>query len=133
MKKSTGAIGVVVVLGAAYLGATWYVGKEAQKTIEEAVAQANTRIAKYLGPEAAGSVKIDIADYQRRFFSSDIVYTAHLQDAEGKPMELALHDHLQHGPFPLNALRAGYVAPLDRKSTRLNSSHQCASRMPSSA
>src|SRR3546814_16395932 len=101
MKKSTGAIGVVVVLGAAYLGATWYVGKEAQKTIEEAVAQANTRIAKYLGPEAAGSVKIDIADYQRRFFSSDIVYTAPLQDAEGKPMELALHDHWQHGPFPL--------------------------------
>src|SRR3546814_5456197 len=27
----------------------------------------------------------------------------------------------------------GAVAPLDRKSTRLNSSHYCASRMPSSA
>jgi uncharacterized protein YdgA (DUF945 family) len=112
MKKSTGVIGVVVVLGAAYLGATWYVGKEAQKTIEQAVAQANTRLARYLGPEAAGGVKIGIADYQRRFFSSDVVYTVHMKDPDGKPLDLALHDHLQHGPFPLSALQAGHVAPL---------------------
>lgn len=112
MKKSTGVIGVVVVLGAAYLGATWYVGKEAQKTIEQAVAQANTRLARYLGPDTDGGVKIGIADYQRRFFSSDVVYTVHMKDPDGKPVDLALHDHLQHGPFPLGALQAGYVAPL---------------------
>src|SRR3546814_2222643 len=38
---------------------------------------------------------------------------------------------------PLNSLeaasRARTVSPRDRKSTRLNSSHYCASRMPSSA
>jgi uncharacterized protein YdgA (DUF945 family) len=112
MKKSTGVIGVVVVLGAAYLGATWYVGKEAQTTIEQAVAQANTRLARYLGPDTSGGVKIGIADYQRGFFSSDVVYTVHMKDPEGKPVELALHDHLQHGPFPLSALRSGHVAPL---------------------
>ncbi|UYO94866.1 YdgA family protein [Pollutimonas sp. M17] len=111
MKKSTGVIGVVVVLGAAYLGATWYVGKEARKTIEEAVAQANTRLARYLGPDADG-VKIGIADYQRRFFSSDVVYTVSLKDPDGKPVDLALHDHLQHGPFPLGALQEGHLAPL---------------------
>lgn len=112
MKKSTGVIGVVVVLGAAYLGATWYVGKEAQKTIEQAVAQANTRLARYLGSDTEGGVKIGIADYQRRFFSSDVVYTVHMKDPDGKPVDLALHDHLQHGPFPLGALQTGYVAPL---------------------
>ena len=30
-------------------------------------------------------------------------------------------------------LRAGTFAPRDRKSTRLNSSHRCTTRMPSSA
>ena len=32
-----------------------------------------------------------------------------------------------------NGLGAGLLAPIDRKSTRLNSSHSIASRMPSSA
>ena len=38
-------------------------------------------------------------------------------------------------PAPANALAAGIVAgpPVDRKSTRLNSSHRTVSRMPSSA
>ena len=30
-------------------------------------------------------------------------------------------------------IKIGYVSPLDRKSTRLNSSHEFVSRMPSSA
>ncbi|MGP1615276.1 MAG: DUF945 family protein, partial [Pollutimonas bauzanensis] len=34
MKKSAGVIGAVVILGGAYLGATWYVGKQAQAELE---------------------------------------------------------------------------------------------------
>ncbi|MGB3289385.1 MAG: YdgA family protein [Burkholderiaceae bacterium] len=111
MKKSTGLIGVVVVLGAAYLGATWYVGKEAQKTIEDAVVQANERLAQYLGPDA-DTVKVGIADYQRRFFSSDVLYTVTMKDPDGKLVDLSMRDHLQHGPFPLGALQEGHLAPL---------------------
>lgn len=113
MKKSTGVIGVIVVLGAAWLGTTWYVGKEAQKTIEEVVAQANQRIVTLLGPDLARSdLKIEINDYQRRFFSSEVVYTIHMKDGDDQPLDLTLRDHLQHGPFPLGALQSGEFAPM---------------------
>lgn len=113
MKKSTGVVGVVVVLGAAYLGATWYVGKQAQTTVERAVAQANERFAKVLGTDLGGSeLKLGISDYQRRFFSSDVTYALSLKDEDGKPVELILRDHMQHGPFPLDALRAGDFKPM---------------------
>src|SRR5690606_25060049 len=106
MKKSTGVVGVIVVLGAAYLGTTWYVGKEAQKAVERVVAQANERFAKALGTELGGSgLTLNIDDYQRRFFSSDVTYTLSLKDEDDKPIELILRDHLQHGPFPVDALR----------------------------
>jgi uncharacterized protein YdgA (DUF945 family) len=113
MKKSTGVVGVIVVLGAAYLGTTWYVGKEAQKTVERVVAQANERFAKALGTDLGGSsLTLKIDDYQRRFFSSDVTYTLSLKDEDGKPIELILRDHLQHGPFPVDALRVGDFMPM---------------------
>lgn len=113
MKKSTGVVGVIVVLGAAYLGTTWYVGKQAQKTIERVVAQANERFAKVLGTELGGSsLTLNINDYQRRFFSSDVTYAFSLKDEDGKPIELILRDHLQHGPFPVDALRVGDFMPM---------------------
>ena len=34
---------------------------------------------------------------------------------------------------PIEAAEAGIIVPIDRKSTRLNSSHEFVSRMPSSA
>ena len=37
------------------------------------------------------------------------------------------------GRHLIQAFQPGEVTPEDRKSTRLNSSHQCGSRMPSSA
>src|SRR3546814_6925428 len=43
-------------------------------------------------------------------------------------------DRMQEGSYYLFRINGGIVmAPLDRKRTRLNSSHYCATRMPSSA
>ncbi len=113
MKKSAGVIGAVVILGGAYLGATWYVGKQAQTELERVVAQANDRLLKVLGPDLGGSgIKLEITDYQRRFFSSDVAYSLHLKDEDGKPVDIKLRDHLQHGPFPLDALRSGDFTPM---------------------
>lgn len=113
MKKSTGVIGVIVVVGAVYLGTTWYVGQQAQATIEHAVAGANERISKVLGVDASASnLKFQIDNYQRHFFSSDVTYALRVKDKDGKQIELILHDQLQHGPFPLNALRAGDFTPM---------------------
>lgn len=113
MKKSTGIIGVVVLVGAAYVGASWYVGKQAQATLEHAVTQANERFAKVMGSELAGSgLKLVISDYKRHVFSSDVVYTLQIENAEGVATEYLFSDHLQHGPFPAAALQQGHFAPL---------------------
>lgn len=113
MKKSIGVLGVVIVLGVAYVGASWYIGKQAQSAIEQAVAQTNQRLIGVLGPDPEGAgPKIVIADYQRHVFSSDLVYSLELKDSDGKPVTLMLKDHLQHGPLPLGALRAGDLTPM---------------------
>ncbi|NYT59671.1 YdgA family protein [Alcaligenaceae bacterium] len=118
MKKSTGVLGVVVILGAAYVGTSWYVGMQAQKTIESAVVQANEQLAAWLNNEAAGTelqagaARLDIDQYERRLFSSDVLYTLRMKDKDGAPVDIALKDHLQHGPFPIDALRDGHFMPL---------------------
>lgn len=113
MKTSAKLLGIVVVLGVAYAGSSWYVGKRAQTVIEQAVVQANQRLVKMLGPDLGGSgLKVSIVDYKRGVFSSDVVYTLAMIGNDGKPMEFKLADHLQHGPFPIEALRAGSVAPM---------------------
>jgi len=113
MKKSSGVLGVVVVLALAYTAGSWYVGQQAQKAIEESVDQANQRVIKILGPDFNGSgLNIAISEYKRHVFSSDVVYSLRLKDVDGEPLEYLLSDHLQHGPFPVGALKDGQFAPL---------------------
>lgn len=113
VKKSTGVLGVVVILGVAYLGTTWYVGKRTQDVVHTAFAQANERVQGMLGKEADRSgVKMTIIEYHRGFFSSDVIYGLQAKDAQGAPLEIRLHDHIQHGPFPLGAIKAGDFRPL---------------------
>ena len=113
MKKSAGILSVVVVLGVAYAATTWYVGKRAQATIEQAVEQANQRLVTVLGPDLGGrGLKVAISEYKRHVFSSDVVYTLQLKDSNGKPVEYLLSDHLQHGPFPVSAVKSGNLSPL---------------------
>ncbi|HEY9279880.1 MAG TPA: YdgA family protein [Eoetvoesiella sp.] len=112
MKKSIGILGAVVVIGVAYAGASWYVGKQAQTTLERVVAQANQRFVSVLGPNLAGSgLKLAISDYKRHVFSSDVIYTLQLTDSSGQPGEYIFSDHLQHGPFPAAALKNGDFSP----------------------
>ena len=72
-----------------------------------------------------------IIDAQERIVYGNRAYVAFLEKEAGGPI----------GPiegYPLRLLRPGARLPevlvqKDRKSTRLNSSHRCLSRMPSSA
>lgn len=113
MKKSAKLLTAVVVLGAAYTAASWYVGKEAQATIEQLVERANERLAAVTGVNASdSSAKVAISEYKRHVFSSDVVYTLQVKNGQRGDVEYLLSDHLQHGPFPLAALRSGQFAPL---------------------
>lgn len=113
MRKSTGVLTAIAVVAVAYVGTTWYFGKQAQQSIEQAVARANESMAAALvSRRAAGAAKLTITEYRRRFFSSDIVYSMQVRDGSGRTQELLLGDHLQHGPFPLNAVAGGNLLPM---------------------
>lgn len=112
MKKSAVFAGSIVILAAAYTGLAWYVGKEAETTIRTAVEQANQRIGKMLGPDAALAAPVlQIQGYQRGVFSSQARYSFTL-DENGERVEFSLQDHMQHGPFPWDLLKQGSFTPL---------------------
>lgn len=113
MNKTTVIAGVIALAGVAYSGSAWYVGKQAQATIENGVQQANERVASLLGPDLTPTrFRIEIRDYRRGVFSSEAQYVIHTVDSQGKPLEYVLQDHLQHGPFPAALLRTGSVKPM---------------------
>ena len=111
MRKTTGILVAVVAVAAVYTGASWYVGQEAQKTIEQAVADANQHLGSAMVPQSSqDGVVLAVAEYRRGIFASDIVYSLRTQDDSGK--EYLLSDHLQHGPFPAAAVLAGNLVPM---------------------
>ncbi|MGO3397076.1 MAG: DUF945 family protein, partial [Serratia proteamaculans] len=71
MKKSLVAVSVIVVLGAAWTGASWYTGKLIEQRMGEVVDNANSQLKVYL-PKAG--VKLGYENYQRGIFSSKIRY-----------------------------------------------------------
>ncbi|AKM47893.1 DUF945 domain-containing protein [Edwardsiella anguillarum] len=104
MKKSAVAVAVIVVLGAAWSGASWYTGKLIEQRMDGEVARLNESLTQRL-PQAG--LKISYQDYQRGVFSSRVRYIiqadpAAKQDALLKPgQQLALNETISHGPFPL--------------------------------
>src|SRR5690606_20281917 len=88
-------------------------GKKTEETMVRVVNDANNRLVKALGPQAQSlGVRIEIADYQRAWFSSDVTYVIHTKDDQGEPFTIALDDHVGHGPFPVNALSDGNFMPM---------------------
>lgn len=113
MKKSTGVLTAVAVAVVAYVGTSWYMGKQVQQYIEHAVAQANEGMAQgLLSPPVEHGTKLTIAEYRRHVFSTDVVYSLQVQGTEGERHEFLLSDHLQHGPFPVAAALAGDLSPM---------------------
>lgn len=111
MRKTTGILAVVLAAAAAYTGASWYVGTQAQHAIEQAVAEANLRMSRsMLGQSSKGPAALVIAEYRRHVFSTDVMYALRIAGEPGE--EYLLSDHMQHGPFPLGALRSGKFVPM---------------------
>ncbi len=111
MNKAAVIAGVVVVAVAAYSGVSWYVGKESEDTIRAAIDRSNEQLAGSLADQDSISAKIEIADYDRGIFSSNARYSIIVRDGD-ETIELAMQDHMQHGPFPLDLVRQGNFAPM---------------------
>lgn len=111
MKTSTVIAGAILVGAAAYTGVAWYVGVRSEETIRTGVDQANARIIKTLGPDLGTSgARIDIGEYDRGLFSSEVRYTITIQ-GEDERLQVELADHMQHGPFPWGLLKQGSFVP----------------------
>ncbi|HGK4797394.1 TPA: YdgA family protein, partial [Yersinia enterocolitica] len=112
--KSLVAVSVIVVLGAAWTGASWYTGKLIEQRMGELVNNANDQIRTLL-PKAG--VKFAYKDYQRGLFSSQVRYVLQadssvagekaLKDGD----EVAFIETIDHGPFPLAQLKKFNLIP----------------------
>ena len=65
MKKSAVAVAVIVVLGAAWTGASWYTGKLIEQRMTTEVENVNSQINNYF-PKAG--LKLSYEDYNRHLF-----------------------------------------------------------------
>src|SRR5690606_22532781 len=92
-------------------GVSWYVGKESEDTIRAAIERSNEQLAGSLADQGSVSAKIEIADYDRGIFSSNARYSIIVRDSD-ETIELAMQDHMQHGPFPWDLVRQGNFAPM---------------------
>ena len=116
MKKSVGiTAGVIVVLAAGWLGATWYTGKRIHDEAPARLAEVNQKLADAFVGMGFG-VEIRQLDYERHFFTSQARYGVSLTktaDApEGLPQGTAeFTSHIEHGPFPKGALARGHLLP----------------------
>jgi uncharacterized protein YdgA (DUF945 family) len=114
MKKSLVAASVIVVLGAAWTGASWYTGKLIEQRMGELVNNANGQIRTLL-PKAG--VKLTYKDYQRGLFRSQVRYVLQADSSvagekalkEGD--EVVFIETVDHGPFPLAQLKKFNLIP----------------------
>lgn len=102
---------LVVVLAAAYAGASWYAGHLARQAIVSWIGQANRNIADQWNA-ATPPPELQISSYEQRIFGSRVRYALIWHDKEGAVHRLGLQDALQHGPWPWAVLRTGDWLPI---------------------
>lgn len=103
--------GLLAALAAAYVAASWYAGRIAQRSIESWVTQADQQIAARWNSAAPRPV-LRVASYERGWFGSQVTYVFEYHDPDGATHSLGLHDALLHGPWPWEAVREGHWRPL---------------------
>lgn len=92
MKKSSLAISIIVVLGVAWVGASWYSGRLIEEKMGDLVNNANTQIKSHL-PKA--DITISYQNYHRGLFSSSLNYIVKV----GNEHSFTFDEMIKHGPF----------------------------------
>ncbi|MCG8707754.1 YdgA family protein [Brenneria sp. 4F2] len=114
MKKSLVAAGIIIALGAAWTGASWYTGKQLAQNIDEYVDNINAQF-KSAYPDAA--IKAVYRDYQGGIFSSKVTLVIQYDGSDkwqkilAPGEEIVVHDTVYHGPFPLSQLKKFNLTP----------------------
>ncbi|WP_416775669.1 YdgA family protein [Xenorhabdus budapestensis] len=113
MKKSLVAVSVIVALGAAWTGASWYTGKKVEARLDKTVQKMNTELTDAF-PDSR--LEMQVKDFQRGIFSSDVRFILSVKDdaknAGMKPNEkIIFKSHIDHGPFPISVLKKFNFVP----------------------
>ncbi|WP_369790765.1 YdgA family protein [Rouxiella sp. WC2420] len=113
MKKSLVAVSVIVVLGAAWTGASWYTGKQLEDNMGAAIDAANAQIQAHYPNSGA---KVVYQDYQRGLFSSHVRFVVQPSGNSTENLlkpgeEISLIETIDHGPFPLAQLKKFNLIP----------------------
>ncbi|MEK9498622.1 YdgA family protein [Photorhabdus sp. P32] len=113
MKKSLVAVGIIVALGAAWTGASWYTGKQLEQRLDQSISRANAEMKKAF-PETG--LVLQSKDFHRGVFSSDVRIILTIKDgvknAEIKPgEEISIKSVIDHGPFPLAQVKKLTLIP----------------------
>ena len=105
MKKSTLAVGVIVALGAVWLGGAWYTGKVAEEEYVHQFELLNQNIQQSFSAKGL-SVEFSHVAIERGLLSSKTRYDIVVKDPN-KPesvFTLPFEGTLYHGPLPVNQL-----------------------------
>ena len=105
MKKSTLAVGVIVALGAVWLGGAWYTGKVAEEEYAHQFDLLNQNIQQSFSAKGL-SVEVSQVAIERGLLSSKTRYDIVVKDPN-KPesvFTLPFEGTLYHGPLPVNQL-----------------------------
>ncbi|MCR1836368.1 DUF945 domain-containing protein [Rodentibacter caecimuris] len=104
MKKSKIAIGVIAVLGAAWVGGTWFTGQTAESEYKRQI-ELNNQKFRALGGSDSFNVEFKNKQFERGFFSSQVEDEIVISLAkEEKQWIIPFSSTLYHGPLPLNQL-----------------------------
>lgn len=109
MKKSTIALSIIGLLGVATIGGSYFTGKIAEEKFNDYITQTNQYFQKH-SSDAFGA-EIKEVKFERHWFSSDVSYMLDLKIGESK-IPLQYNDKLYHGPFPMNRVMLGKLAPV---------------------
>jgi uncharacterized protein YdgA (DUF945 family) len=115
MKKTTLAIGIVAVLGIAYVGTAWYTGNIIERDIDNQLALINNKANQL---EKNLTFSITKSHYEKGIFSTKLHLTVTASEnnsfyGEDATPTTLFDDNvtIHHGPFPIVALAEGTFAP----------------------
>ncbi|HBO39123.1 MAG TPA: hypothetical protein DD638_10720 [Pasteurellaceae bacterium] len=104
MKKSAVALGVIVVLGAAWTGGAWFTGKTAEAEYGRQIELVNQEMASINSLSQQGiDVKIENVKFERGLFSSYVSYDTVVKSLIDEQSWIFSFDgKVYHGPLPLD-------------------------------
>lgn len=108
MKKSLVAVGVIVAVGAAWTGASWYTGSKVENELNKIISNTNEFFAAN-APEAGVVFKVE--NFKRGVFSSQANIVISAAESNGADETIVFNTDIEHGPFPLSQVAKFNLIP----------------------